>query len=275
MDYSAKKKISSFLKREWKSLLILIVIVFLGNNLREFSYAQVPNPGETRDEYSFGWLGLSLIKDKFPIAWSGISAYPENEMKKINVDHIYDSNSNTEPFPINSPWFDHPPAFGLFIGGYAYLKGVRTFEEASVIILRRPMLKIGIINTVLVFFLSYLLFGNKIALLSALLYSVIPTTVISSRLALAENGYLPLFLSSLIFTVVFFRSKKYIYWILASAIAGAAILFKLSAVSLFITLVLLSLSFGGKDKFKQLKTLLFYLSLFSGFYLLYGSYFGW
>src|SRR5512137_2234014 len=111
-----KNKIIEFLKKEWLIITLLFAIVLLGNALREFSYAQVPNPGETRDEYSFGWLGLSLIIDKYPIAWSGISAYKTSDLVRINVDHIFDSNPNQSLFPINKPWFDHPPGFGLFVG---------------------------------------------------------------------------------------------------------------------------------------------------------------
>ena len=34
--------------------VLLLGILFLGNRLREFSYASVPDPGEVVDEYSFG-----------------------------------------------------------------------------------------------------------------------------------------------------------------------------------------------------------------------------
>src|SRR4030042_1527894 len=248
MAWPKKEKIYHFLKNNLSSIILLTVIVILGNTLREFSYAEVPNPGETRDEYSFGWLGISLIKDRFPVAWSGIKAYGYNDEQKINVDHIFDKDAYLPLFPINKPWFDHPPMFGLFIGGYAYAKGVRTFQDASVIILRRPVLKVGILTTILVFILANLLFGKGVAILSSLLYSTVPTIVISSRLALAENGYTPLFLACMIFAVLFFKTKKIYYWYIASFVCGFAILFKLSAVSILVSLSALSLYYGGKEK---------------------------
>src|SRR4030065_2698458 len=194
MAWPKKEKIFLFLKKNLSSIILLAAIVILGNTLREFSYAEVPNPGETRDEYSFGWLGISLLKDRFPVAWSGIKAYGSSDYQKINVDHIFDKDEYLPLFPINKPCFYHPPVFGLLVGGYAYAKGVRTFQDASVIILRRPVLKLGIATTILVFILANLLFGKGVAILSSLLYSTVPTIVISSRLALAETGYIPLFL---------------------------------------------------------------------------------
>src|SRR4030043_668757 len=275
MAWPKKEKIYHFLKNNLSSIILLTVIVILGNTLREFSYAEVPNPGETRDEYSFGWMGISLIKDKFPIAWSGIKAYGYNDYQKINVDHKFDKDEYLPLFPINKPWFDHPPAFGLLVGGYAYAKGIKSFQDASVIILRRPVLKLGILTTILVFILANLLFGKGVAILSSLLYSTVPTIVISSRLALAENGYTPLFLVCMIFAVLFFQTKKITYWYIASFICGFAILFKLSAVSILISLSVLSLYYGGKEKIKLLKSLFITFLVFVGLYFIYGAYFGW
>lgn len=101
------------------SLLILIFILILGNNLREYQYASVPMPGETADEYSFGWLGISLIKDKYPVAWSGIGAYKTHDHQRINVDNLFDKDPERPLFPINKPWFDHPPLFALLLFAFS------------------------------------------------------------------------------------------------------------------------------------------------------------
>ncbi len=253
--------------------LILLVIIFVGNKLREFSYSSVPNPGEVADEYSYGWLGLSLIKDKYPISWSLLAGYSERRLEKINVDSIYDLEPARPPFPIVKPLFDHPPFFGLITGGYAYLKGARSFEEVSVILLRRPMLKIAILTTVLIFVLGSRLFSVRVGLLAALLYSIIPTTVISSRLALMENGYTPLFLGSVILADYYLTDRKKRYWILAVMAASAAMLFKLSAVSIAVALFFIGVFYGKKDRKFLIMTLvggaLFSLFLF----FLYGALF--
>ncbi len=228
-------------------ILILLVILLLGNKLRSYSYASVPHPGEVTDEYAWGWLGLSLIINRYPESWS-LNSYPDTVYKKINVDSIYDKNPETRPFAIVKPSLDNPPLFGLITGGYTYLKGVRNFEEASVAILRRPMLKIALVSTVLIFILASRFYGSGVGLLSAALYSIVPTMVISSRLSLIENGYLPLFLTSLILTDIYFEKKKRFFWISAVSLASLAILFKLSAVSIILTLFILALYYGKRDK---------------------------
>lgn len=227
--------------------LILLAILLLGDKLRSYSYASVPHPGEVTDEYAWGWLGLSLIINRYPESWS-LNSYKDTVYKKINVDSIYDKNPETRPFAIVKPSFDNPPLFGLITGGYAYLKGVRNFEEASVAILRRPMLKIALVSTILIFILASRLYGSGVGLFSAALYSIIPTMIISSRLALIENGYTPLFLASLILADVYFKKKKRLFWILAVFLSSLAILFKLSAISITLTLFVLALFYGKKDK---------------------------
>lgn len=261
--------------RKWIVFILLIGILVLGNRLREFSYASVPNPGESADEYSFGWLGISLIKDKYPIAWSGIPAYAVHDFQRINVDGLYDKDPQRLPFSIDMPWFDHPPLFGLLTGGYAYIKGVRDFADASVIILRRPMLKIALVTTILTFILGWRLFGTFVGLLAALLYSVIPTTVISSRLALAENGYIPLFLGSLILAHYYLDKKKGIYWTMAAILAAVGLLFKFSAIAISISLILIALMYGGTKKKNLISTVLSTSLASLILFAVYGFYFSW
>lgn len=247
MAGSKMAKIIRKIAKNWLVYLLLFAIILLGNKLRTFSYAAVPHAGEVADEYAWGWLGLSLIINKYPESWS-LNSYQDMVYKKINVDFIYDKNPETKSFAIIKPSFDNPPLFGLITGGYAYLKGIRDFEQASVAILRRPMLKIALISTVLIFILASRFYGYGVGLLSAALYSVIPTMVISSRLALIENGYTPLFLAGLILADIYFKKRKKLIWILAVFLASLAILFKLSAISICLTLFILALFYGSKDK---------------------------
>lgn len=136
----------------------------------------------------------------------------------------------------------------MITGGYAYLKGVRNFQDSSVGILRRPFLKISWITTILIFVLATQLFGKIEGILSALLYSIIPTTIISSRLALMENGYIPLFLGSMIFAHLFLEKRLKKLWIIACILGFLGLLIKLWAGSIVLSLIFIALFFGKKDK---------------------------
>lgn len=254
-------------------LICLLAILYFGNNLRSHNYATVPYPGEIADEYSFGWLGVSLLDKGYPIAWSGIGAYENTSYKKINVDHIYDQERDVKAFAIDKPWFDHPPLFGLVTGGYAYLKDVREFADTSVIILRRPMLKIAILNTLLIFWLATILFSSKTGILSAAFYNLTPLSVISSRLALAENGILPLFLGSLISSFYFLTTKKEKYWIFACLLGAIAMLMKLSGVSIIMFLLLIA--FNQKMPYRQKLFPILFGGLAILAFVIYGAYYNW
>ncbi len=264
-------------KTSFAMLLSFVLILLFGNYLRNYNYSTVPHPGDTADEYVFAWAGLSLIKTGIPESWTGVtSTYPSYRQEQINVDQILDKNPARPAFSIVKPWFDKPPGFALLIGGYSYFKGAREYIETGVGIIRRPMIKIAIITTILIYILGKMLFGKFVGLLAAVLYSTIPTMVISSRLALSENGYIPLMLGALILAILYLENKKAIYWISASILSALAILFKLSGISVAIMLALLFLHFlKGKERLR-----ITFWSLFISFlgflvFVLYGAAIDW
>jgi len=241
-----------------KNLLIaacLIVILFLGNYLRSYSYDTVPHPGETADEYAFAWAGLSMIQDGFSTSWSYVDeGYPEVWDEKINVDAIYDKDPVRPAFRMVKPWFDKPPLFSLLIGGFSYLKGVREPIAAGTAIIRRPMLRVAVLTTLLLFWLAYRLYDKKVALISTLLYSIIPTFVISSRLALSENAIIPVFLLALILMDYYLKSRKIKYVYFASVLAAIALLMKMSGVVVLVSI--LTILFLNSDKKVKIKNLI-------------------
>jgi len=232
--------------------IILFLILIVGNTLRTENYATVPHPGETADEYDYAWVGLSLLRDGIPVGWTTVeNVYDEVWYDRINVDQLFDKNKELLSFRMAKPWLDQPPGFSLVLGAYTSFKGIDKFHEASTAIIRRPMLKIAVLTTILIFVLATLLYGKWVGLLSAFFYSIFPTTVVSSRLAMVENGYIPLFLSALIFTHLYISKKKDIYWKLAAAFSAAAILFKLSGISVLLSVLLILMYFLPKKKRKK------------------------
>ena len=228
-------------------IFLLVLIIIVGNSTRSFSYATVPQPGENSDEYAYAWAGLTLLTKGVPEAWTQFPEVYKNARKeKINVDHLFEKYPDFPEFTLVSPWFDNPPATGLITGGFAYLKGFRTLESISVITIRRPMLKVAILTTVLLYFFATLIFNKKVGLLAAMLYSIVPSVVISSRLALAENFMAPLFLASAIFAFLYLKKKNKKYWIAACIIGSFSVLFKLSGAAAPLALFLIALKYGGK-----------------------------
>lgn len=267
--------------------LALLFVVCLGNSLRQKNYATVPHPGETTDEYGFAWAGLSLIENGVPTSWTGVDAvtraggsaavpYREIGYQRINVDSIFDLQPARPDFSIVTPWFDKPPGFALLIGAYSYLKGARQFIQTGVGIIRRPMFTIGMITTVLIFILASRFYNKWVGLLSALFYSVVPTTVISSRLAMAENGYIPLFLGAIILIDIYLKRRRSLYLLSAAALAALAIFFKMSGISVLLSLLLILLLYHPKKGKKEalIKTFLVGISGLVAFFI-YGFLINW
>lgn len=202
------------------------------------------------DEYSFAWVGLSLIELGTPIATSGIPGYKNTDFRYINVDQIFRGTAKGNPFPINQPWFDHPPLLGLITGGYAYLKGARVFEDTQVTLIRKPMIAFGTISVLLLFVFLKKIFGTKEAIAASIIYSTSPLAIISSRMVQAENFLIPLFLASLTATYFFLEKKKTWLLYLAGIIAGTSLLVKLSGLAIVLSNLFLILYFfpGGFKK---------------------------
>ncbi|MFC1625071.1 ArnT family glycosyltransferase [Patescibacteria group bacterium] len=272
-----KKKLAHLYKsKNLITTIFLVLIIFFGNKIRENNYATVPPPGENADEYAYSWVGLSILQGKPPRAWSSFpSAYPKVDREKINVDNIYDKDSLRPDFEMVEPWFDSPPLMGIITSTYAYLKGVRTFDQASIIVTRRPMLKIAMLTTVLIFILGMLLHGKIVGLLSALIYSVSPAIVISNRLLVPENGYTPLFVLLIIMIIQYFRTRKLGYWKFACVIGVVAFFFKFSGIGLLLTLLSSTLIFTDKNRSKILKYTIIAIIMALGLYMLYGYIYNW
>ncbi len=217
------------MKKNWLIVLTLVLVLVVSYKLRERNYQSVPLPGQSTDEYSNAWVGLSLIRLGTPVGISGlvgIKQYPSY----INPDRIFSSTIPGGALPISYPWFDHPPMMGLLTGGFAYWRGERNFEDVSITVIRKPMLVLGTLSTGLIFILASLWFGPLTGMIAGLLYATSPLVVVGSRMVQAENGLVPVWLTSLILLSWAEKYKKPSLLRLASGLAGLAVLFKLSGV---------------------------------------------
>jgi len=244
------------MKKKFLIGLCLVLIVVLGYILRRNNYASVPLPGQSTDEYSNAWVGLSLIRLGVPVGISGlvgIRDYPTY----INPDRILSSTVPGGALPISYPWFDHPPMMGIFSGTFAYLRGVRNFEDVAIVSIRKPMLVLGTISVALVFTLASLWFSPSVGLVAGLLYATSPLVVVGSRMVQAENALVPVWLTSLILLALAQKKNRPDLIRLAAFFAGLAVLFKLSGVVAIISGVVLI----GKNKKSLAEFLIISLSI--------------
>lgn len=126
-------------------LIVLIGIIGLAVSVRKRNYAEIPIPGQSVDEYSYSWVGMSLIETGVPVGISGLKGYPNQIDKYINVNRFMQFIPS-DPLAINYPWMDHPPLLGLITGGYAYSQGARVFEDSVTVFIRKPIILISSIS---------------------------------------------------------------------------------------------------------------------------------
>ncbi len=256
---------------------IFLLVVILALVVRKKNYAEIPIPGQSVDEYSYSWVGLSLIKNGMPVGVSGIDGYKYSLSRYVNVDRFFQTVSTGEPLTINYPWMDHPPLLGLITGGYAYLSGVRVFEDTVTSIIRKPIIIITTISVMLLMIYCWINFGFLTGIIGGLIYATTPLVVLSSRMIQAENAIIPCLLGCMICISLYFK-KKNDYWLMASALmAGLATLFKLTGVVcyLFVFLALLNKYKSLNCEFK--KDFGFFLAIslpISFLFLIYGSVYG-
>ncbi|MGH7246212.1 MAG: ArnT family glycosyltransferase, partial [Candidatus Levyibacteriota bacterium] len=212
---------------------IFISILILGFILRSNNLYTWPRLGATFDEYAWTWLGMNIIQNHVPTSWS---PHPEYTHAK-NI--IYQGAH----FRLVTPYLEHPPLFGLIAGGYAMLSGAKDMFHVNLHNIRGLAVILGLLSICMVFLLGRELYGEKIGLLSAFLYAIIPSIVVGSRLVENENFFIPFFLLSLFFTSRFIKTKKKIFYCLSAIICGLLTLAKVpwatAAIASFLILLTL------------------------------------
>jgi 4-amino-4-deoxy-L-arabinose transferase-like glycosyltransferase len=257
-------------------LLIISVICILALFVRKKQYSEIPIPGQSVDEYSYSWVGLSLIKTGMPIGISGLSGYQNQYDRYINIDRFMQFIPS-DPLSINYPWMDHPPLLGLITGGYAYLKGADVFEDTVATFIRKPIILISTISVLLVIIYCWLNYNFLTAIIAGLAYATTPLVVLSSRMIQAENAIIPCILAMMICLSLFIKKKKDFWLILAAIFSGLATLFKLTGVVCYLITFLTLLAEHKKIKSDFIKDFIFYLLIsfsITFLFVIYGSAYG-
>lgn len=239
---------------------IIIVVLLLALYIRVHNYTVYPQRGATSDEYTYAFLGMSLLTKGVPISWS---YFPYDNRREITIDKIL--------FPIVQPYFDHPPLNGIATGGWVLLFGENTFQKIQLSTVRIFPIILSLFSSILIFLIGKKLYGYKTGLWGLLIFSSATMFVMNTRVAVAENLLTLLMLCAIYLYVVFEKKLTAKKAVVLGVVCGLAFLTKI--LGIFVFLSLLYLLFMDKAKRKYI---LFFITTFLIFIALlfgYGAYY--
>ena len=240
---------------------VLVLIFVMALILKLHNYSVYPQRGATSDEYTYSFMGVSLLTLGVPISWSNFNIY-KNTYDLI-IDNLY--------FPMVFPYFDHPPLNGILVGAWAIINGQNSFASIQLSTIRLVPIALSLISAILVYLLAKRWYDERIALWSLLIYTTATTFVINGRVVFAENLLTPLLLLSLyIYTIR--RVIKVHTAITLGVLAGLSIWTKELGVSVFLTFLYVFIHDRVPQRYLVMLTLTFLL--FGVGYAAYGTYFG-
>lgn len=244
-------------------IFLVIFVLFVGLILRLHNYSVYPQRGATSDEYSYSFLGVSLLTKHIPISWSAISAYKNRS--DLTIKNLY--------FPIVYPYFDHPPLNGLLVGSWALLFGQNTFSKIELETIRLIPILLSTVSSIFVFMLGFRLYGFKTGLWALLIYSTTVIFVMNGRVVLAENLLTPILLET-VYLFYFFRTNmNFKMTLIIGILSGLAFWTKELGIAVLLSMAYLFIVEKVKIRFTLglIATALFFVLL----YVLYGAYFDW
>lgn len=252
-------------KNLWRPLLVLsicLAICYLGYTLLSKNYDSYPAIGDTYDEFKAPFNGISLLKNGYPESWSWYPYYGDFPIVDIN-------NSN---FRLVKPWFDEPPLFSYLAGVEAIRKKMETPYQVNIGILRFSMLKIAVLNIFLLFFLVYLNSGLVEAIFAGLIYSTVPTFILSMRLPVSDGMVATFTLLTMLFLTLFLRKKSYTFFVFSLIFSSASLHLKSTGVFVPVALSAILLS---QKKYKELLITIISTVISLSLWFWYGYHFGW
>lgn len=242
------------------TIIFVVLILFLGFYLRHYNYLIYPRHGATFDEYAWTWLGMNLIQEKVPMSWSPHPLY--KDIKEIKYQGA--------GFLLVKPYLEHPPLFGLVAGSFAIVRGADDMYDVTLHKIRPLALLLGTFSIFMLFLLVHDLYGRKTAFIASLLYAVVPTVVIGSRLVQNENFFIPMWLASLFLVSKYIKTKKTWMRNVAALICGLLILAKIPWAGATLSVLLI---FLYERKYKDIFKFISIVIPIALIYFVYGFYF--
>lgn len=243
--------------------LFVILILFFGVLLRLHNYTVYPQRGATSDEYTYSFLGISLIKEHKPVSWSFFPGYKNKT--NLTIKGIY--------FPIVSPYFDHPPLYGLLVGGFSVLMKQDTFSKVDLGTIRLIPIFLSLISSFLIFLIGKKLYGYKTGVWALLIFSTATFFIMNTRVVVAENLLTVFFLLGVYLFSLFQNKITAKRAIILGILSGLSLWTKFLGIALFLSLAFLFIE--EKINWKRIYIFLIVFLLFFIGFLAYGYYFGW
>lgn len=247
-----------------KTFIILAAILLIGLVLRVHNYSNSPRLGATMDEFAWTWLGVNLIQEGAPKSWSSHPQYENSEREHL----IYKGAA----FWIVKPYLEHPPFFGIVAGSFALLNGADNMYDIDIGRIRPLAIILGVMSIGVLFLLVKEVYDKETAFLASLIYAVIPTVAIGSRIVQNENFFIPGFLTALLFTIKYVKTKNKIFIVLVSVLCGLLLISKIPWIAASVAVISILIYF---KKYKE-SVIVFgtVLAFFLG-YIAYGYFFDW
>jgi hypothetical protein len=150
------------------------------------------------DEFAWAWDGQSLIVQHSPSSWSYL-VHPT--LCPCIADPV-----NGHLFPLEHPWLDEPPLFGLLVGGVAVTAGETAPAQVRPATIRVVPDVLSVITLLLGFVLARRLLGRAVAFAFALAFAFTPTMIAAGSLVEAEWLIAPTLLGALLLSGM--RSRR-------------------------------------------------------------------
>jgi len=168
---------------------LLSAIALLGLILRLVDYTVAPDRHDNPDELQFAWVGMSVLRGHAPTSWSYLPQYHPP---------AFLTTPDGLAWPLVSPWFDHPPLFGLLVGAAALLAGAADYASVTTAAIRLPSILLATACIPLGFVLARRVSGRVPAFLGSAIFATAPVAVLYGRSVEPEALLAPLLLVALV-----------------------------------------------------------------------------
>jgi len=223
------------IRRRRAGVVLAGAIVVLGLGFRGFDYDVMPEFRDNADELFATWNGWSLLEDGTTRGWSiWISAY--RGRSRITPVAFFGEDAY-----VVTPYFEHPPLMHVLVGAAAHAGGADHYLEAKLKHTRLVPIALMAIGTLLMIAVGRRLFPDSWApWVGALLFNVLPSITLQTRVIKEEDVLVPLLLGAVLF---FLRwrddGQRTRDWVGAAICVGLAPLAKVPAGAFIVGMVML------------------------------------